>query len=119
MSAERATLYVRNTTRKHRLAMRRILRSARTLLAAISHRLAAAGGVGLRVTRIFCTIVGIDMAARSVDVANPSGGGVITLDVTDPSRIPLLSSLKVGDTVTAVVSEALAVSIEPAPRRWF
>jgi hypothetical protein len=79
----------------------------------------APGGVALRLTRISGTIVGINMAAHSVDLVNPSGGPVRTLDVTDPSRIALLGTLNVGDTVTAVVSETLAVSIERAPRRWF
>jgi hypothetical protein len=79
----------------------------------------APGGVGIKLTRISGTVVGIDMAAHSVDVVNPSGGGVYTVDVTDPARISMLGSLKVGDTVTAVISQALAVSIEPASTRWF
>lgn len=79
----------------------------------------APGGVGVRVTKVSGTVVGIDMAAHSVDVVNPSGGGVVTLDVTDPERIAMLGSLKVGDTITAVISEAMAVSIEPARKRWF
>ena len=79
----------------------------------------APGGVGLRVLRVSGTVVGINLAAHSVDVVNPSGGGVITLAITDPSRIVMLDTLKVGDMVTAVISEALAVSIEPAPKRWF
>jgi hypothetical protein len=79
----------------------------------------APGGVALRVVRISGTIVGIDMSSHSLDLVNPSGGGVFTVDVTDPDRIKAMSSLKVGDTVTAVISEALAVSIEPARRRWF
>ncbi len=79
----------------------------------------APGGVGVRLTKISGTVVGIDMSAHSLDVVNPSGGGVYTIDVTDPARLPLLQSLKVGDTVTAVVSQALAVSITPAPKSWF
>jgi hypothetical protein len=79
----------------------------------------APGGVALRVVRISGTIVGIDMSSHSLDLVNPSGGGVFTVDVTDPDRIKAMSSLKVGDTVTAVISEALAISIEPARRRWF
>jgi hypothetical protein len=79
----------------------------------------APGGVALRVVRVSGTIVGIDMASHSLDLVNPSGGGVFTVDVTDPERIKAMGSLKVGDTVTAVISEALAVSIEPARRRWF
>lgn len=77
------------------------------------------GGVGMRLTKISGTVVDIDMAAHRVDLVNPSGGGIYTVDVTDPSRIAMLGSLKVGDTVTAVISEALAVSIDPAPKRWF
>jgi len=79
----------------------------------------APGGVGVRVTKVSGTVVGVDLAAHSIDVVDPSGGGVYTLDVTDPSRIAMLGSLKVGDTITAVISQALAVSIEPAPRGWF
>lgn len=79
----------------------------------------APGGVGVRLTKISGTVVGIDMSAHSIDLVNPSGGGVYTFDVTDPARIPLLGSLKVGDTVTAVVSEAVAVLITPAPKSWF
>jgi hypothetical protein len=79
----------------------------------------APGGVGVKLTKISGTVVGIDMAAHSVDVVNPSGGGVYTVDVTDPDRIKMLGSLRVGDTVTAVISQALAVSIEPASTSWF
>lgn len=78
----------------------------------------APGGIGVRLTRISGTVVGIDMAAHRLDLVNPSGGGVFTIDVTDPSRIAMLGSLKVGDTITAVVSQAVAVSVQPA-RRWF
>lgn len=64
-------------------------------------------------------VVAIDMAAHSVDLVNPSGGGIYTVEVTDPERIAMLSQIKVGDTITAVVSEALAVSIEPASKSLF
>lgn len=79
----------------------------------------APGGIGVRLTKVSGTVVGIDMAAHRVDLVSPSGGGVYSIDVTDPSRIAMLGSLKVGDTVTAAVSQALAVSIEPAPKGWF
>ena len=79
----------------------------------------APGGVGVRLTQISATVVGIDLAAHSVDLVNPSGGGIYTVNVTDPARIALLGTLKLGDTITAVISQALAVSIEPAPTSWF
>jgi hypothetical protein len=79
----------------------------------------APGGVAIRLTKVSGTVVGIDLASHSIDVVNPSGGGVYTIDVTEPSRIAMLDSLKVGDTITAVVSQALAVSIQPAQKSWF
>ena len=79
----------------------------------------APGGVGVRLTKVQGLVVGIDEAAHSLDLVNPSGGGVYTINVTDPARIAMLSQVKVGDTITAVVSQALAVSIEPAPKSWF
>ncbi len=76
------------------------------------------GGVGVSLTKISGSVVSIDVAAHSIDIVNPSGGGIYTIDVTNPARIAMLSQLKIGDTVTAVVSQALAVSIEPAPKSW-
>jgi len=79
----------------------------------------APGGVGIRLTQVSGTVVGIDLSSHSINVVNPSGGLIYTIDVTDPARIAMLGSLKVEDTITAVVSQVLAVSIEPAPTRWF
>jgi hypothetical protein len=76
------------------------------------------GGFGVRKTRVSGLVVGVDMAAHSLDVVDPSGGGIYAINVTDPARQMSMSELKVGDTVTAVISEALAVSIEPAPKSW-
>jgi Cu/Ag efflux protein CusF len=79
----------------------------------------APGGVAIRVTKVTGTVVGIDLASNSVEVVNPSGGGIYTVEVTDPARVAMLPNLKVGDTITAVISETLAVSIEPAKKSWF
>ena len=79
----------------------------------------APGGAAVRLTKVSGTVVGINMGEHSIDVINPSGGGVYTLAVTDPARIAMLGTLKVGDTITAVVSQALAVMIDPAPKSWF
>jgi hypothetical protein len=39
----------------------------------------------------------------------------------DPAAliIAILPQLKVGDAITAVISQALLVSVEPAPKSWF
>ena len=87
--------------------------------AILSQNVSGPGGIALRLTKISGTIVGINLGAHSLQIVDPSGGGIYTIDVTDPERIAKLPSLKVGDTVTAVITEALAVSIEPAPRGWF
>ena len=79
----------------------------------------APGGIGVRLTQIQGLVVGIDRASNSLDLVNPSGGGIYTIEVTDPARVAMLSQVKVGDVITAVVSQALAVSIEPAPKSWF
>ena len=86
---------------------------------AMARRVQGPGGVVIKLTRISATVVGIDLAANSIDVVDPSGGGVRTFVVTDPARIAMLPTLNVGDTVTATVSQALAVSVTPAPKSWF
>ena len=77
------------------------------------------GGDAVELVRVSATVVGIDLSAHSIDVVDPSGGAVRTVVVTDPARIALLSQLKLGDTITTVVSQAIAVSIQPAPTSWF
>jgi len=79
----------------------------------------APGGVALRMVKVSGTVVAVDLAANRISVVNPSGGQVYTIDVTDPSRIAMLPSLHVGDTISAVVSQVLAVDITPAPKGWF
>jgi hypothetical protein len=86
---------------------------------AVARPVEAPGGIGARVTQISGLVVGIDLSANSVDVVNPKGGQVYSVHVTDPERQAKLPMLKVGDTITAVVSEELAVSIQPAPKSLF
>lgn len=87
--------------------------------AALARNVNAPGGDALVLTRISATVVGIDLAAHSIDVVPPAGGGVRTIVVTVPSRVAMMGKLAIGDTITAVVSESLAVSVEPAPKSWF
>jgi hypothetical protein len=86
---------------------------------ALARKENAPGGDALVLSRISATVVGIDLAAHSIDVVPPGGGGVHTIVVTVPSRIAMLGKLNIGDTITAVVSESLAISVEPAPKSWF
>ncbi|KAA5613406.1 hypothetical protein [Rhodovastum atsumiense] len=80
----------------------------------VAREVSAPSGEALQLARISVVVVGIDLAAHSIDVVDPSGGTVRTVVVTNPARIALLSKLKVGETVTAVVSQALAVKVTAA-----
>jgi hypothetical protein len=82
----------------------------------VAQKASGPGGAAVRVTRISAVIVGIDLQNHSVDVVDPKGGPVRTIVVKNPDRIAMLPDLKVGDTITAAVSEALAVSVTPAPK---
>ncbi len=85
---------------------------------AVARNVEVPGGDVLHAVRISATVVGIDLADHSIDVVDPSGGAVRTIIVTQPDRIALLPKLNIGDTVTAVVSQLLAVSVTPAPQSW-
>lgn len=86
---------------------------------AITRPVEAPGGVGMQVTRVSGLVVGIDLEAHSLDLVSPQGGEIYTVTVTDPERQAALPALKVGDTITATVNEALAVAITPAPKSLF
>jgi hypothetical protein len=59
------------------------------------------------------TVIGVDQASHTLQVVNPSGGLVQTVAVTTPEGQQNMKLIKVGDTITAVVSEAVAVAVEP------
>jgi hypothetical protein len=86
---------------------------------AVDQNATAPGGVGIALMRVSGTVVAKHMASNSLDVVSPGGGGVYTVHVTDPARIAMLGEIKVGDTITAVVSDAMAVSIEKAKTSWW
>lgn len=85
-----------------------------TLLSRPAH---APGGAAVQVIKISGTVVGIDLAAHRLQIVSPGGGEIHIVDVTNATRQQMMSRLKVGDTVTAVVSEALAITIQPAAKR--
>ena len=78
--------------------------------AAPGQRPAGAAAARLIVTG---TIVGVDPVAKTVSIVNPRGGAVRTLHVTDPDIAGRLSRVNVGDSVTAYITDAVALSVEP------
>lgn len=78
-----------------------------------------ASGTGLRVTEISGQVVSIDHASNTIDIADTKEGTVYSVDVIEPEDVRKLSDIAVGDTVAAVVNEALAVTIAPSPSAYF
>lgn len=72
-----------------------------------------AGVVATRLT-ITGLVVGVNKHAHTISVVDPDGGKVHTLAVKSAQGQEMLSSINVGDTITAFISEAVAVAIEPA-----
>jgi type 1 fimbria pilin len=72
-----------------------------------------AGAVARRIT-ITGLVVGVDTTAHTISLVDPNGGGVRTIDVVDPQRQQQLTQVKVGDKLTVVFTQALALSVEPA-----
>lgn len=58
-------------------------------------------------------VVGVNPPAHTVSVVNPDGGEVRTFTIKNPDYQSMLTSVNVGDTITAVVSEAVVLAVEP------
>jgi hypothetical protein len=70
-----------------------------------------AAGAATRIT-VTDTVLGVDMAKHTLKLADPQGGQVRTVVVTDKERQKQLAMVKVGDTITAYVTEALVISVD-------
>ena len=74
-----------------------------------------AGGVGAKII-VTGLVVGVNPVAHTISLVNPppAGGEIRTLTVKNPQYQQMLPQIKVGDTITAVISEALVAAVEPA-----
>ena len=70
------------------------------------------GALGTKVV-VTGTVVGVDQANHTITLVGPSGGLVQTFDVTDPRQQAALKRVKVGDSLTAIGTEAFAIALEP------
>jgi len=59
------------------------------------------------------TVVAVNLANHTISLVDPSGGMVHIFNVTDPRRQAALKRVKVGDSLTAIGTEAFAVALEP------
>lgn len=59
-------------------------------------------------------ILGVDTTAHTIKIVSPQGGQVHTIFVRQPDRQKMMGKLKVGDTITAYVTEGLLIAVNPA-----
>jgi len=71
-----------------------------------------AAAAGREVTAI-AKVTGVDKKAKTITLKGPRGN-VVTLDVQNPDHFKVV---KVGDEVQVVYTEAVAISVEPAPKK--
>lgn len=87
------------------------------VLAAAAERAAPgqmpAGGVASKLT-VTGLVVGVNQAAHTLQLVDPAGGEIRTIAVKDPQNQQMMGSIKVGDTITAYITEALVAAVEPA-----
>jgi hypothetical protein len=57
--------------------------------------------------------VGVNPAANTISLVNPAGGEVRTYNVTTQAGREQLPRVKVGDSLTAINTQVLVVSITP------
>jgi hypothetical protein len=59
-------------------------------------------------------VVGVDPALHTVSLVDPAGGAIRTISVVTPEGQQNLHLVKIGDTITAIISEAVLVGVEAA-----
>lgn len=72
------------------------------------------GGVVAEKSVVTGMVVSVDMASHKLQLVNPTGGKIVTINVKDPQRQKDLAMVKVGDKLTTVITQALAIGIEPS-----
>ncbi len=74
------------------------------------------GGTMTRQTKITATIVSVDPQAHTVTLRGPRGN-TETVTVEDPELQRSLADLKPGDQADITMTEAVAVSVQPAAKK--
>ena len=57
-------------------------------------------------------VLGVDTVRKTLKLSDPKGGHVVTVNVTNPLAQKQLHKVKVGDRVTAHVTESLLVAVD-------
>lgn len=72
-----------------------------------------AGAVGRKIV-VSGLVVGVDPTLHTVSLVDPLGGGVRSIDVVTPEGQQSMKLIKVGDTITAIITDAVLIGVEPA-----
>jgi hypothetical protein len=68
------------------------------------------GGIGYNAAVVVGRVVKLN-GTNSFDVVNANGGGIYTIQTTNPSREAAINLLKPGDSITVSVSPLIATSV--------
>jgi hypothetical protein len=72
-----------------------------------------AGVLGSKVV-VSGLVVGVDPTSHTISLVDPSGGQIRSVNVVTPEGQQNMKRIKIGDTITAIITEAVLVSVEPA-----
>jgi hypothetical protein len=72
-----------------------------------------AGAVAARLV-LNATVVSVDMANHTLQVVDPQGGPVRTVNAVTQQGQQALGSVKPGDTITAFIEDVVLAQVEPA-----
>lgn len=70
-------------------------------------------GVAVNHITVTGAVVGVDKVKHRLTLVSPKGGEVFHVAVTRPEGVKALQQVKVGDTITAYVSESLLIAVNP------
>jgi Cu/Ag efflux protein CusF len=59
-------------------------------------------------------VVSVDPTLHTISLVDPSGGAIRSVNVVSPEGQQSMKLVKIGDTITAVITEAVLVGVEPA-----
>jgi hypothetical protein len=74
------------------------------------------GGTLARRITLTGLVAGVDLAAHTISLVDQHGGAVHTVHVVNPQRQGDLKRVNVGDRLSVIFSQAIAVSVVPAGR---
>jgi hypothetical protein len=72
-----------------------------------------AGAAGSKIV-VSGLVVGVDPTLHTISLVDPAGGAIRSVNVVTPEGQQSIKLIKVGDTITAIITEAVLIGVEPA-----